>query len=98
MNEYDVKSPSTIAHDSEAIVSDTGNRAKDAMQTARTYAKDGADAASRKMQELKGQIGNVRRQGEQYVADQPVRAAWIAAAGGAVLTALLVSLMRGNRR
>ncbi len=98
MNEYDVKSPSPFAYDNETAGSDAASRAKDAMQTARTYAKDGADAAGRKMQELKGQIGNVRRQGEQYVADQPVRAAWIAAAGGAVLTALLVSLMRGSRR
>ncbi|MEJ7687471.1 MAG: hypothetical protein WKG52_11005 [Variovorax sp.] len=98
MNEYDVKSPSSSTYDTEAAATDVSNKARDAMETVRSYAKDSADAAGRQMQNLKGQFDHARQRSEQYVADQPVRAAWMAAAGGAVLTALLVSLMRGGRR
>ena len=70
----------------------------DAVDSGRAYAKDAVNAAGRKIRDLRGQLQATRERSEQFVADQPVRAALIAAAGGAVFTAVLLSLLRGPRR
>jgi hypothetical protein len=67
----------------------------------RAYAQDAVNATGRKIRPAGGPFGafgGLRWQGEHYVTDQPVRAALIAAAGGAVLTALLIAFVRGGRR
>lgn len=73
----------------------TGDEAAD---TGRAYARDAVNAAGRKIRDLRGHIEATRERSEQFVAEQPVRATLIAAAGGALFTALLLSLMRGSRR
>ena len=77
---------------------EVGDIAGEAADTGRVYAKDAVNAAGRKIRDLRGQLHVTRERGEEYVAAQPVRAALIAAAGGAVFTAVLLSLLRGARR
>lgn len=77
---------------------DAKQTAKDAMDSGRAYAKDAVNAAGKKVDDLKDQFSSARKQSEQYIMDQPVRATLIAAAGGAILTALLVSFMRSSDR
>jgi ElaB/YqjD/DUF883 family membrane-anchored ribosome-binding protein len=77
---------------------DANQTAKDAIDTGRAYAKDVANAASKKVDDIAAQLASARQQSERYIMDQPVRATMIAAAGGAILTALFVSFMRGNDR
>jgi ElaB/YqjD/DUF883 family membrane-anchored ribosome-binding protein len=77
---------------------DAKQTARDAIDTGRAYAKDAANAAGKKVDDIKGQLASARKQSEQYIMDQPVRATMIAAAGGALLTALFVSFMRGSDR
>lgn len=81
-----------------AYAHEAAETGSDAVDTGRAYAKDAVNAAGRKIRDLRGQLHATRERGEQFVADQPVRAALIAAAGGAVFTALLLSLMRNSRR
>jgi hypothetical protein len=63
----------------------------------RHYAKDAVNATGQKVVDIKAKAGILKNQGSQYIADQPVRAALMAAVGGAALMALLVSAMRRNR-
>ena len=64
----------------------------------RAFAQDAVNASGKKIRPPGGRFGGLRWQGEHYVTDQPVRAALIAAAGGAVLTALFIAFLRGGRR
>jgi hypothetical protein len=64
----------------------------------RAYAQDAVNATGRKIRPPGGPFSGLRWQGEHYLTDQPVRAALIAAAGGAVLTALFIAFLRGGRR
>ncbi|QNK72959.1 hypothetical protein H7F36_17565 [Variovorax sp. PAMC28562] len=77
---------------------DARQTGKDAIETGRAYAQDAVNAAGKKVADIKDQLSTARKQSEQYIMDQPVRATLIAAAGGAVLTALLVSFMRKSDR
>lgn len=92
-----------------AYASDAKQTARDAVDTGKAYAKDAVDAgksyaqgavnaAGRKINDLKDQVGKATEQGAAYVADQPVRSVLIAAAGGALLTAFFLTLMRNDRR
>ncbi|MBS0452399.1 MAG: hypothetical protein JSS14_13910 [Proteobacteria bacterium] len=64
----------------------------------RAYAQDAVNAAGRKIRPPGSFFEGLRWEGQHYVSDQPVRAALVAAAGGAVLTALLIAFVRGGRR
>lgn len=77
---------------------DARQTGKDAIETGRAYAQGAVNAAGKKVADIKDQLLTARKQSEQYIMDQPVRATLIAAAGGAVLTALLVSFMRKSDR
>ncbi|MDM0042003.1 hypothetical protein QTH89_01000 [Variovorax sp. J22G21] len=93
-----IDSARNFAQASKGIAADAVSSLRGSAQDARQVGQDVVDAAGRKIDDIKAQVDSARRQGEQYVADQPVRAALMAAAGGAVLTALLISWMRGGRR
>ena len=64
----------------------------------RAYAQDAVNASGRKIRPPGSFLDGLRWEGSHYVTDQPVRAALVAAAGGAVLTALLIAFVRGGRR
>ncbi|MGJ7495915.1 hypothetical protein ACSFA8_12610 [Variovorax sp. RT4R15] len=93
-----IDSARNFAEASKGITADAVSSLRGGAQDAGHLVQDVAAAASRKIDDLKAHVDSARRQGEQYVADQPVRAALMAAAGGAVLTALFISWMRGGRR
>ncbi len=86
------------AYTARSYARDAKQTGKDAIDTGRAYARDAVNAAGKKVSDIKEQLTTARKQSEQYIMDQPVRATLIAAAGGAVLTALLVSFMRGSDR
>lgn len=64
----------------------------------RAYAQDAVNATGKKIRPPGSFFEGLRWEGEHYVTDQPVRAALVAAAGGALLTALLIAFVRGGRR
>ena len=72
--------------------------AQDALAGARSYAREAVNASGRRITAERDRLEAVRRLGERYVTDQPMRAALVAAAGGALLTALFVALLNNPRR
>jgi len=64
----------------------------------RAFAQDAVNATGKKIRPPGTLFEGIRWEGRHYVTDQPVRAALVAAAGGALLTALFIALMRGGRR
>ena len=70
----------------------------DAPATGRAYAKDAVNAAGKKLHDAQGRMQRTRDACTQFIADEPVKAALVAAASGAVLTTLLMSALRGRRR
>ena len=64
----------------------------------RAYAQDAVNATGKKIRPPGTFFEGLRWEGSHYVTDQPVRAALVAAAGGALLTALLIAFVRGGRR
>ena len=66
-------------------------------QTGKAYAQDAVNAAGKKIDDMKGQAADLKQRGMQFAADEPMKAVACAAAGSAVLTAVLLSLMRGRR-
>lgn len=71
--------------------------AEDAALTGRAYARNAVNATGRKIRDFKGQVTHAKDSCLQYIAEEPVRASLAAAASGAVLMTLLLSLMRGSR-
>lgn len=70
-----------------------------ALDASRAYARHAVDAAGRRAGHVGARLGRAGSQGARYVADQPVRAAFVLAAGAAVLAALaLLALNTKNRR
>lgn len=65
---------------------------------ARAFAQDAINASGKKIRPPGTLFEGLRWEGQHYVTDQPVRAALVAAAGGALLTALLIAFVRGGRR
>jgi len=64
----------------------------------RAYAQDAINASGKKIRPPGTFFEGLRWEGSHYLSDQPVRAALVAAAGGALLTALLIAFVRGGRR
>lgn len=81
----------------QGLVQQARSTAKAAADTGRAYAKEAVNAAGKTMEDLKGQATHLKDRGAQFVADKPMKAVAYAAAGSAVLTAVLVSLLRGRR-
>lgn len=65
---------------------------------ARAYAQDAVNANGKRIRPPGSRSGVLPWQGEHSLSDQPVRTALLAVAGGAVLTALFIALLRGSRR
>jgi len=72
-------------------------KASAAAQAGKTYAESAVNAAGRKIDDMKDQAAELRQRGMQFVADEPLKAVACAAAAGGVLTAVLMSWMRGRR-
>lgn len=70
--------------------------ARQVIDSGKEYAQNAVNAAGQKLTAAKEQMGRAAEQGTHYVAEQPGRAVAIAAAGGVILGALLMSAMRGR--
>ena len=68
-----------------------------AAQTGKAYAQDAVNAAGKKIDGMNDQAADLKQRGVQFAADEPMKAVAYAAAGSAVLTAVLLTLMRGRR-
>jgi gas vesicle protein len=75
----------------KGLSSDARDLSRDAAKTGKAYATDALHAAGAKVQHAKDAC-------TQYIAEEPVRATLLAAASGAILTSLMLRLMRGRRR
>ncbi len=87
MNSNELHATPTVADEVSAVVDDAHVISKTLPSVQRP-----ADAWR-----LMGQVNHAVEVTRGYVIEQPVQAVLIAAAGGAALTALLLSLMRGDR-
>lgn len=74
----------------KGVAADAGAVAQDAAQTV-------ADRAGQRLNALKSQAADLQARSARYVAEQPVQATLIAITVGAVATAALLSLLRGQR-
>jgi len=81
----------------QGYLQDAQAKASAAAQAGKTYAKDAVNAAGKKIDSMKGQAADLKQRGMQFASDEPMKAVAYAAAGSAVLTAVLLSLMRGRR-
>lgn len=79
-------------------VQEAKQSAKTVLEAGRVYSQNAVNAAGEKIGELKGKVDQARKQGTRYVVDQPMQSVLVAAAGGAILTALLLFAMGGGRR
>ncbi len=68
-----------------------------AVDATRAYAKDAVDSAGRKVNDMKSQLDSAKASATDYIHDDPVRAVKMAAIGGGLLTALVLSLTRRGR-
>ena len=82
----------------QSHVQEAKESAKTVLEVGRAYSQNAVNAASEKIGELKGKMDQAREQGTRYVVDRPMRSVLIAAAGGAILTALFLFAMGGARR
>lgn len=75
--------------------------AEDALQTGRAHGWSAVDAAQRKVSALKDQVTAqacaAQESCTRYIAREPVKATLMAVAGGALLTGLVLSSLRGRR-
>lgn len=73
------------------------SKAAAALKAGKSYAESAVNSAGRKMEDVKYQAAELKQRGMQYVAHEPWKAAACAAAAGGVLTAMLMSWVRGRR-
>ncbi|MDM0049703.1 hypothetical protein [Variovorax sp. J22R115] len=72
-------------------------KADGVVQAGKAYAQDAVNAAGKKIDSMKGQAADLKQRSLQFAAHEPMKAVAYAAAGSAVLTAVLLSWMRGRR-
>ena len=85
------------ADSAEGYLNDFQAKAADVAQQGKAYAKDAVNAAGNKVETMKTQAADLKKRGIQLAAADPMKAVAYAAAGSAVLTALLISFTRGRR-
>ena len=85
------------ADTAQGILRDAKSKVDAAAQTGKAYAQDAVNAASKKIDGMKGQAADLKQRGIQLGADEPMKALAYVAAGSAVLTAVLLTWMRGRR-
>jgi ElaB/YqjD/DUF883 family membrane-anchored ribosome-binding protein len=91
-------SAQTNPTDQGATTAELAKRAaRQAVDSGKGYAQNAINEAGKRLTAAKEQVSRAADQGTHYVAEQPGRAVAIAAAGGAILGALLVAAMRGRR-
>jgi len=81
----------------QGYLQDAKAKASAAVQTGKAYAQDAVNAAGEKIDSMKGQAADLKQRGMQFAADEPMKAVAYAAIGSAVLTAVLILLMRERR-
>lgn len=102
-------SPEQVADDAKQVGEDAVNKARgvaadakrvanDALDTGRAYAKDAVNAAGKKIDSVKSQVTQTTDYLTKAINDEPVKAVLIAAAVSSVITALLISATRSDRR
>ena len=79
-------------------VSDATEVASSAARTGRAYAKDAVNSAGKKIDHWKGQFDSATEYCSKFIADEPVRAVWMAAIASSLLTAFVVTSMRSSTR
>ncbi|MDM0109342.1 hypothetical protein QTH97_30740 [Variovorax sp. J22R24] len=96
----DTQGGSTLRAAAEATqgyLQDAKNKASAAAETGKAYAQSAVNAAGKKINDVKDQAADLKQRGMEYAAQEPMKAVAIAAAGSAVVTALLMTLMRARR-
>ncbi|MDM0078625.1 hypothetical protein QTH90_29755 [Variovorax sp. J2P1-59] len=99
-NSFDTQSGSTFRTAPDATqdyLQDAKSKASAAVETGKAYAQAAVNAAGKKIDDVKGQAADLKQRGVEYAAQEPMKAVAIAAAGSAVVTALLMTLMRARR-
>jgi len=86
------------SNNAKEIASDLKQVAGEAAATTRAYAKDAVNAAGKKIEDLKGQVGQSTDYIVKAINEDPVKAVLIAAAVSSVVTAVLLSATRSSRR
>lgn len=86
------------ANAAQGCLQDAEDKAGSVADSAKTYARNAVDAAGQKIQGMKEQAADLRAKGQRYVMDEPIKAIICAAAGGALVTALLIALSAPRRR
>lgn len=89
--------PSNITDDGGTAAELAKRAARQAIDSGRGYAQNAINEAGKRLTAAKEQVSRAADQGTHYVSEQPARAVALAAAGGAILGALLVLAMRGRR-
>lgn len=79
------------------VAADLRERAQDAARTGKAYAQNAVNAAGRRLTTWQDQVADAQASCTRYIAQEPVKATLIAAAGGALLTGLLMATLRGHR-
>jgi ElaB/YqjD/DUF883 family membrane-anchored ribosome-binding protein len=87
----------SIRSNVEDAQEDAKEIAKATALTGRAYARNAVNSTGRKIRDFKGQVTHAKDSCLHYIAEEPVRASLAAAATGAALMTLLLSLMRGSR-
>lgn len=89
------------ANAARAVAEDAHDLAEDALQTGRAHGWSAVDAAQRRVSALKDQVTAqacaAQESCTRYIAREPVKATLMAVAGGALLTGLVLSSLRGRR-
>lgn len=67
------------------------------VQAGKSHAKDAVNSAGKKIDSMKAQAAGLKQRSLQFAADEPMKTVAYAAAGGAALTAVLMTLGRGRR-
>jgi len=70
----------------------------DAAETGRAYAKDAVNATGRKIIDWRTQFSRTGEYCSKLIADEPVKAVWIASIASSLLTALVITAARSGTR
>ena len=81
----------------QGYLQDAKAKASATVQAGKEYAQDAISATGQKIDRVKSQATDLKQRGMQFAADEPMKAVAYAAAGGAALTAVLMTLIRGRR-
>lgn len=102
MENSEVKTPSELAEEARRTGRDAAELAADSAATGSAYAKEAADSAiasaRTKARDLKAQWDQAGESCARYIAEEPMKSVLFSAAGGALLTTLVVAALRGGRR